>query len=78
MIYDDFLLLLINMFSNFIFNFFQFYIYFNIYLIFILFKPKIIENKRRNYRRGWKATTSSFLNRLGEIFISNLKWTVKM
>ena len=78
MIYDDFLLLLINMFSNFIFNFFQFYIYFNIYLIFILFKLKIIENKRRNYRRGWKATTSSFLNRLGEIFISNLKWTVKM
>ena len=63
---------------NFIFIFFQFYFYFNIYLIFILFKPKIIENKRRNYRRGWKATTSSFLNRLGEIFISNLKWTVKM
>ena len=53
----------------FIFIFFQFYFY----LIFILFKPKIVENGGRK-----KATTSFSLNRLSGIFISNLKWMVKM
>ena len=52
----------------FIFIFIQFYFY----LIFILFKPKIIENG------GRKKATSSSLNRLSEIFISNLKWMAKM
>ena len=53
----------------FIFIFFQFYFY----LIFILFKPKIIENGGRK-----KATISSSLNWLSGIFISNLKWMAKM
>ena len=53
----------------FIFIFFQFYFY----LIFILFKPKIVENGGRK-----KTTTSSSLNWLSGIFISNLKWMAKM
>ena len=51
------------------FIFFQFYFY----LIFILFKPKIVENGERN-----NAITDSSLNWLSEIFISKLKWMVKM
>ena len=71
MIYDDFFLM--NMFSNFILFLFLFFFQFYFYLIFILFKPKIVENGGRK-----KATTGSSLNRFSGIFISNLKWMAKM
>ena len=53
----------------FIFIFFQLHFY----LIFILFKPKIVENGGRK-----NATIDSSLNWLSGIFISNLKWMAKM
>ena len=56
MIYDDFFFVnkyVFKFYIIFIFIFFQFYFY----LIFILFKPKIVENGGRK-----KATTGSSLN----------------
>ena len=72
MIYDDFFFVnkyVFKFYIIFIFIFFQFYFY----LIFILFKPKIVETGGRK-----KATTGSSLNWLSGIFISKLKWMVKM
>ena len=81
MIYDDFFL--INIFLNFIsilfLFFFQFYFYLNIYLIFILFKPIINSLEwRKKLKETVEGHNCSSLNRLSGIFISNLKWMVKM
>ena len=71
MIYDDFFVnkYVFKFYINSIFIFFQFYFY----LIFILFKPKIVENGGRK-----KATTGHSLSWLSEIFISNLKWMTNL